>query len=359
MNNDGCIHFGDGTPLTRSHEATYLGNELQRDVNIRHEILHKMQEVRRTWFRLNAYWKATKASNKWKLIVFDAIIRSKLLYGLETIHITKAVEYRGLRKMLGMFSTFISRANTNRRLLEVATATAYPKRRDDRKIIPFSIYHQERKSKLLGHVLRCDNTDPLRQVSFVPESAYRVDYGARSSQTDLAALQLKICLRRDIGTCKLFGTSCQQLGNPCKVGLRKKKKGRDPQKVICCIRKRILQAFHNSMGQSGLDQGKVLPSGLQKHFGVSTIAITLTAFGRAPQLCLHILSPLGMPMWWPVSLSASDGQSHTSVQTLVRQNLATRVTRRLLRRAPVLNLMCQFWALLFCSKRVLHNTNQD
>ena len=138
-----------------------------------------MQEVRRTWLRLNAYWKATKASNKWKLIVFDAIIRSKLLYGLETIHITKAVEYKGLRKMLGMSSTFISRAITNRRLLEVATATAYPKRRDDRKIIPFSIYHQERRSKLLGHVLRCDNTDPLRQVSFVPESAYRVDNGKK------------------------------------------------------------------------------------------------------------------------------------------------------------------------------------
>ena len=123
---------------------------------------------------------------KWKLIVFDAIIRSQLLNGLETIHITKAVakkldafQYRGLRKILGMSSTFISRANTNRRLLEVATATAYPKRGDDRKIIPFSTYHQERRFELLGHVLRCDSTDPLRQVSFVPESAYRVDYGKK------------------------------------------------------------------------------------------------------------------------------------------------------------------------------------
>ena len=125
-------------------------------------------------------------SNKWKLIVFDVIIRSKLLYGSETIHITQAVankldafQYRGLRKILGMSSTFISRANTNMRLLEVATATAYPKRGDDRKIISFSIYHQERRSKLLGHVFRCDNTDALRQVSFVPESAYEVDYGKK------------------------------------------------------------------------------------------------------------------------------------------------------------------------------------
>ena len=104
--NDGCIHFGDGTPLTRSHEATYLGNELHRDVNIRHEILNNMQEVRRTWFRLNAYWKATGASKKWKLIVFDVVIRSKLLYGLETIHITKAVAKNLMLSNTGAYGKF-------------------------------------------------------------------------------------------------------------------------------------------------------------------------------------------------------------------------------------------------------------
>ena len=52
MNNDGNIYFQDGTPLIREFEATYLGNEINREVNIRHEILNKLQEVRRTWFKL-------------------------------------------------------------------------------------------------------------------------------------------------------------------------------------------------------------------------------------------------------------------------------------------------------------------
>ena len=145
-----------------------------------------MQEVRCTWFKLSAYWKATRASKKCKLIVFDAIIRSKLLYGLETIHLTQslakkldAFQYRGLRKIMGMSSTFINRANTNQKLLEAASATAYPNPGDARKVLPFSKYHEERRVKLLGHILRSNDQDPMRQASFIPSSALRVDYGKK------------------------------------------------------------------------------------------------------------------------------------------------------------------------------------
>ena len=123
MNNDSYLHFYDGTVLTKGNEATFLGNETNGDVESAHEVLNKMQEVRCTWLKLNAYWKATRATKRWKIIVYDAIIRSKLLYGLETIHLTPALakkldafQYRGLRKIMGMSSTCITRANTNQRL---------------------------------------------------------------------------------------------------------------------------------------------------------------------------------------------------------------------------------------------------
>ena len=77
-------YFHDGTPLCKEYEATYLGKKINKDVNIKHEIFNKMSEVRRTWFKLEPYWKASRAGKKWKLIIFDAIIRSKLMYGLET-----------------------------------------------------------------------------------------------------------------------------------------------------------------------------------------------------------------------------------------------------------------------------------
>ena len=81
MNGSGAIHFHDRTPLDKKYKTTYLGHEINRESNITHEISNKIQEVRSTWMKLHVYWKATNASKKWQLIIFDAVVRSKLLYG--------------------------------------------------------------------------------------------------------------------------------------------------------------------------------------------------------------------------------------------------------------------------------------
>ena len=177
--------FEDGTPLTKEFEAMYLGNEINKTVNIQLEILDKMLEVRRTWFKLKPYWKASGASKKRKLIIYDAIIRSKLLYGLETIHLTQAMS-----KKIGRFPDawhsahftaqfHFSRRNTNKVLLDEASSIAFPSRGDRRKMIPFSEFHMLRREKLLGHTLRSDSSDPMRQISFLPVSAQRADYGTK------------------------------------------------------------------------------------------------------------------------------------------------------------------------------------
>ena len=88
-----------------------------------------------------------------------------------------AFQYRGLRKIMGMTSTYINRANTNQRLLAAATDAAFPNPGDTRKVLAFSKYHEERRAKLLGHFLRSSDVDPLRQVSFTSSSASRIDYG--------------------------------------------------------------------------------------------------------------------------------------------------------------------------------------
>ena len=43
----------------------------------------------------------------------------------------------------------------------------------------YSEFHRDRKAKLLGHVLRTNNKDPLRQISFQADSAERVYYGKK------------------------------------------------------------------------------------------------------------------------------------------------------------------------------------
>ena len=57
---------------------------------------------------------------RWKLIIFDAVIKSKLMYGLESAQLNDSLknkldvfQLKGLRKILGLTTTFINRENTN------------------------------------------------------------------------------------------------------------------------------------------------------------------------------------------------------------------------------------------------------
>ena len=72
------------------------------------------------WKQLDIFWKKSHCPAKFKLIVYDAVIRSKLVYGLDCVHILKHVmsklntfQLKGLRKILGMKTTFVARRNAN------------------------------------------------------------------------------------------------------------------------------------------------------------------------------------------------------------------------------------------------------
>ena len=60
---------------------------------------------------------------KWKLQVYDAVIRYKLLYGLECIQLTQAeldridaFQMKGIRRILGIPPTFIDRTQETKKI---------------------------------------------------------------------------------------------------------------------------------------------------------------------------------------------------------------------------------------------------
>ena len=84
------------------------------------KLRNKNGETKRTWLKLAEYWKATNASTRWQLIIFDAVVRSKLMYGLETAALTEvlkkkidAFQRRGLRQILKLKHPYYERENTN------------------------------------------------------------------------------------------------------------------------------------------------------------------------------------------------------------------------------------------------------
>ena len=70
--------------------------------------------------KLDPVWKHMDNPVRWKLIIFDAVIKSKLMYGLESAQINEAqkkkldvFQLKGLRKILDYKTTFIDISNTN------------------------------------------------------------------------------------------------------------------------------------------------------------------------------------------------------------------------------------------------------
>ena len=51
-----------------------------------------------------------------------------------------------------------------RKVLEEATKIAYSRDNDNRRIRLHSDQHRDRKAKLLGHIARATNNDPLREI---------------------------------------------------------------------------------------------------------------------------------------------------------------------------------------------------
>jgi len=73
------------------------------------------------------FWNHHNCPADFRLQVFDAVIRSKLVYGRESVMLTKSLlakldtsQLKGLRTILGIKTTFVDRANTNQKVFEQA-----------------------------------------------------------------------------------------------------------------------------------------------------------------------------------------------------------------------------------------------
>ena len=167
------VKFQTGDLVPRRKKATYLGT-LLTDTNDNHaELNNRIADATATANKLKIFWQKAQTDIKWKLQVLDAIIRSKLLYGIECIQLTQAdqdridaYQMKGIRRILNIPPTSIDRAWTNRAALEKATEEA------GKPIKSFSSSWRKQKFKLLGHLLRAEVTDPLHQVTFEGDTKF-------------------------------------------------------------------------------------------------------------------------------------------------------------------------------------------
>ena len=84
--------------------------------------------------KLHCFFRNGNCPSKWKITVYDAVIRSKLVYGLECIQLQKRLQarldtfqFKGLEKNIKMETTYVNRENTNKRVFEKANQISNPK----------------------------------------------------------------------------------------------------------------------------------------------------------------------------------------------------------------------------------------
>ena len=92
MNHNDKINLKDNTPLEAVEKAMYLGVNITNKADTITEVNNIIVSTRETLTALNAFWHKTNCPMKWKLLVYNAIIISKLTYGLETLQINDNVE---------------------------------------------------------------------------------------------------------------------------------------------------------------------------------------------------------------------------------------------------------------------------
>ena len=158
---------GQGKLVPGKSSAAYLGTILSDTFNNKAELLNRLGDCIATANRMKIFWNKANTSIRWKIQVFNAIIRSKLLYGLECIQLTNAeisrinaFQNNFLRRILGKPPTFIDRSETNERMYREI------QERYGCNFEHFGDTWRKAKLKLFGHILRTSRADPLSQVTF-------------------------------------------------------------------------------------------------------------------------------------------------------------------------------------------------
>ena len=178
INKNNKIHFANNTEVPCMNTQTYLGALLTKNAEVKEEIAARISKANQVFHRLKMLWKKSNCSISWKLQVYDAIIKAITLYGLETVHITKAQIHRlhsmhlkGLRNILNLPHPFIDRTTTNDKIWNLANQKIKTQQQQHADIYSFESTLKHRRIKFLGHLLRARNDDPLRAVTFQPNSA--------------------------------------------------------------------------------------------------------------------------------------------------------------------------------------------
>jgi len=164
------IKFYDGYPMQNKYSAKYLGAMVNDQGNPNEELKYRMADTMATWKKLDIFWREADLPIIFKLRVYDAVVKTKLLYGLESAQLNKTniakldvFQLKGLRKILKMKTTYVERENSNELIYKLAWEKSIIPGKEGKNIVPLSQVYRSLKIKKLIKVIRADDKDIIKK----------------------------------------------------------------------------------------------------------------------------------------------------------------------------------------------------
>ena len=177
------IKFADGTKVKRKPEVTYLGCQINQYSNIGQELSKRISICMTILKRLDVFWRHCEVTAAFKINVLDAVIRAKLLYGIESAQLTPAQQRRievfqlkGLRKILKMNTTYVERTNTNAEVIRRANElikSETPEGKCPKVVKPFVHSYLNARMKRLARIRLMPREHPVRHITMAPDARSR------------------------------------------------------------------------------------------------------------------------------------------------------------------------------------------
>jgi len=165
------IHFEDGTSVRKTRKATYLGCEIGIRCTSSEELNKRIANTMVTMKQLDTFWRHSNCDTAVKIHTADAVLRSKLLYGLESAQLIPSVlkrietfQLKVLRKILRMDTTYIDRRNTNQTVFDRANQQLKNEGKT-KPVITFVEAYKKLKRKRANRIIN-KRGSPIYNISF-------------------------------------------------------------------------------------------------------------------------------------------------------------------------------------------------
>ena len=166
LSGNNAIRFKNGSVIPHKNTVKYLGCVLNDKGDSTKEVSKRLSECIVVWKKLDQFWKHCDCTVSQKVSVYDALIRAKLMYGLESAQLNESVkrkldtfQLKGLRQILKLTTTYAQglaggeRSHTNEYVFQEANRilTEHGNRK---LIIRMSHFYEEQRRALIVETIR-------------------------------------------------------------------------------------------------------------------------------------------------------------------------------------------------------------